>query len=214
MSTIIKSILKSIINGIGAFAHCLVSKRITNALHRCGQAFYSAWISHEFGSCGKGSTFGGFSSLIGAHFIHLGNHLYIGKDVIWEVRDEYRGQHFTPNLSFGNQSSFGDGGHISCVNNITIGNGVRIGRKVFITDNSHGASDRLLMDTPAHLRPLYSKGPISIEDNVWIGEMVCIMPGVTIGHGSIIGANAVVTHDIPPYSLVAGNPARIIRQIN
>ncbi|MBR4243334.1 MAG: hypothetical protein IKR98_05525 [Bacteroidaceae bacterium] len=71
-----------------------------------------------------------------------------------------------------------------------------------------------MLDTPANLRPIVSKGPVVIEDNVWIGEMACIMPGVTIGRGAIVGANAVVTHDVPPYTLVAGNPARIIKQID
>lgn len=106
-----------------------------------------------------------------------------------------------------------DHGHISCVNKVVIGNNVRMGKKVFITDNAHGASERSLLDIRPNLRPLYSKGPVIIEDNVWIGEMVCIMPGVTIGHGSIIGANAVVTKDVPPYCVVGGNPAKIIKQL-
>ena len=134
--------------------------------------------------------------------------------MVWEVFDEFHAQTFAPSLSFGDGSSFGDGGHISCINRVVIGNGVRIGRKVFITDNSHGASERALLDTAPNLRPLVSKGPVVIEDCAWIGEMACIMPGVTIGRGAIVGANAVVTHDVPPYTLVAGNPARIVKRID
>ena len=63
------------------------------------------------------------------------------------------------------------------------------------------------------MRPMYSKGPVVIEDNVWIGEMVCILPNVRIGKGSIIGANAVVTKDVPANALVGGNPARVIKII-
>ena len=66
---------------------------------------------------------------------------------------------------------------------------------------------------PANMRPMYSKGPVVIEDNVWIGEMVCILPNVRIGKGSIIGANAVVTKDVPANALVGGNPARVIKII-
>nr|WP_306798988.1 DapH/DapD/GlmU-related protein [Clostridium perfringens] len=55
--------------------------------------------------------------------------------------------------------------------------------------------------------------PIIIEDNVWIGEFVRIMKGVTIGEGSIVGANAVVTKDVQPYTVVAGNPARIVKSL-
>lgn len=60
---------------------------------------------------------------------------------------------------------------------------------------------------------LISKGPVVIEDNVWIGEHACIMPGTTIGKGSIVGANAVVTKDVPPYSLVGGVPAKLIKTL-
>ncbi len=55
--------------------------------------------------------------------------------------------------------------------------------------------------------------PIRIERNVWVGFDCCILPGVTIGQGSIVGARSVVAEDVPPYTLVAGNPARIIRRI-
>jgi acetyltransferase-like isoleucine patch superfamily enzyme len=88
-----------------------------------------------------------------------------------------------------------------------------MGRKVFITDNSHGSFTREQLDIRPNYRPLISKGPVIIEENVWIGEMVCIMPGVTIGRGSIIGANAVVTKSIPPYSIAAGVPAKVIKQL-
>ena len=53
--------------------------------------------------------------------------------------------------------------------------------------------------------------PVRIEDNVWIGENVTICPGVTIGENSVIGAGAVVTKDVPPYAVVAGVPARLLR---
>ena len=55
--------------------------------------------------------------------------------------------------------------------------------------------------------------PITIHDNVWIGGKVCILPGVTVGEGAVIGAGSVVTRDVPPYSVVAGNPARVIKTL-
>ena len=55
------------------------------------------------------------------------------------------------------------------------------GGKILITDNAHGASQRDLLDMPPNMRPLYSKGPVIIEDNVWIGEYAAILPNVTIG---------------------------------
>ena len=63
-------------------------------------------------------------------------------------------------------------------------------------------------------RPLISKGCVVIEDNVWLGDNVCVLPGVTIGKGSVIGANSVVTHSIPPYSIAVGTPAKIVLKDN
>lgn len=66
-------------------------------------------------------------------------------------------------------------------------------------------------------RPLsrlqYSKGEVAIGRNVWIGDKVTVLPGVHIGDGAIIGAGSVVTGDVPAYAVVAGNPARIIRNL-
>lgn len=55
--------------------------------------------------------------------------------------------------------------------------------------------------------------PVVIEDNVWIGEFAAILKGVTVGKGSIIGSHCVVTQDVPPYSIVVGNPARVVKTI-
>jgi acetyltransferase-like isoleucine patch superfamily enzyme len=56
--------------------------------------------------------------------------------------------------------------------------------------------------------------PIRIERNVWIGFDACVLPGVTIGEGSVVGAKSVVTENVPPFTVVAGNPARMIRQLD
>ena len=61
-------------------------------------------------------------------------------------------------------------------------------------------------------RPITSKGPVVIGNNVWIGDKATILPGVTIGDGAVVAANAVVTKDVPSYSVVGGNPARIIKK--
>ena len=55
--------------------------------------------------------------------------------------------------------------------------------------------------------------PVRIEDNCWLGQNVVILKGVTVGHDSIVGANSVVAHNVPPCSVVAGNPARVIKTL-
>ena len=82
-----------------------------------------------------------------------------------------------------------------------------------ITDNSHGKSDYESLSIPPILRLLHSKGPVIIEDGVWIGDKVTILPGVRIGENSIIGANALVTKDVPANCVVGGVPAKLIKII-
>lgn len=88
---------------------------------------------------------------------------------------------------------------------ITIGNDVFIGPKCNLITINHDVN-------PDNRSATYSR-PIVIEDKVWIGINSTILPGVKIGYGSIVGAQSVVTHDVPPMTVVAGNPARIIRNI-
>lgn len=118
----------------------------------------------------------------------------------------------TPIISIGDYVSIGDYCHIAGSNSITIGNGVLIGSHVLITDHQHGKTGEQI-DVMPEKRNLYSKGPVVIEDHVWIGDHVVIMPGVHIGNSSIIGANTVVTHDVPAHTVVAGTPARVIKNI-
>lgn len=193
---------------------CFYNYKVYYFFKRCFKVIYSQWIKLEFAECGKHNRFGKFRYLHEPDKAFIGNNVAIGDNVVIEIYSTYLTQTFSPKLEIGNNSSMGDDGHITCINHIKIGNNVLMGRKVFITDNAHGASKLELLSIPPNLRPLHSKGPIIIEDNVWIGEMVCIMPGVTIGYGSIIGANAVVTKDIPPYCVAVGNPAQIIKQLN
>ena len=106
--------------------------------------------------------------------------------------------------------------HIAAGEKITIGDNTLIASKVFISDINHGSYSGLNQDSPLlapNDRKLSTK-PVSIEDSVWIGEGVCIMPGTTIGTGSIIGALSVVTKSVPPYSIAVGNPAKIIKKYN
>ena len=94
---------------------------------------------------------------------------------------------------------FGRGG-------ITIGNGVFIGPKCNLITINHDVN-------PENRSATYGK-PIIIEDKVWLGINVTVLQGVRIGYGSIVGANSTVTKDVPPMTIVAGNPARTVRRIN
>lgn len=116
-------------------------------------------------------------------------------------------------IKIGNNVEINDNVHIGAVENITIGDNVLIASKVFITDHNHGNYSGINIDSPLSIpkeRPIHSK-PVIIEDNVWIGEFVSILPGVIVGKGSIIGTMSVVNKSIPPYSIAVGSPARVIK---
>ena len=104
--------------------------------------------------------------------------------------------------------------HIGSLEFIKIGNNVLIGSRVLITDHSHGGNAIEDLILPPSKRVLHSKGPVIIEENVWIGDGVAILPNVTIGKNSIIGANSVITKDVPPNCVIVGNPARIVKIFN
>ena len=115
-------------------------------------------------------------------------------------------------IQIGKNCWFGAYCHITSINSITIGDNCLTGKWVTITDNSHGTSSIESLTLPPTLRANVSKGPVIIGNNVWIGEKATILPNVSIGDGAVVAANSVVTKSVPKYSVVAGNPAKIIRQ--
>lgn len=98
---------------------------------------------------------------------------------------------------------------ITCAGTIRIGNDALFGPDVFITDHNHGMDP----EAPGGYSPqdIMIRG-VTIGEGVWLGQRVCVLPGVTIGAHSIIGTNSVVTRNIPPYSMAVGDPARVIKQ--
>ena len=94
---------------------------------------------------------------------------------------------------------------------VTIGDNVLLASHVLISSENHGMDPELKL--PYMSQPLESK-PVVIGDGCWIGEKVCILPGVTIGKKCVIGAGSVVTKSVPDYSLAVGNPAKVIKKYN
>lgn len=148
----------------------------------------------------------------GAQYISIEKGACVGQGSILTAWSSFGAQKFNPKIHIGENTRIGEECHISACLEVTIGKNVLTGRRVYISDNNHGDFRREILDIPPIERPLAIKGPVVIEDNVWIGEHVCVLTGVTIGRGAIVAANAVVTHDVPPYSLVAGVPAKVVKQ--
>ena len=172
---------------------------------------YSVWKCHEFKSSG-GNAFIQFPIYLhGGTNISIGENFSAGLRLRLEAFNEHLGYRFTPSIIIGDNVSINHDCHICAISSVIIEDDVLIASKVFITDHYHGEITRESVARPPSKRKLFSKGPVKIEKNVWIGEGVSILPGVIIGKNSIIGANSVITRDISENSVVAGNPARVIR---
>ena len=109
-------------------------------------------------------------------------------------------------IEIGDNSSLG----INCMipYNLKVGKDVMMGPYVIIIGENHEYSR---LDMPMRLQGYRFKKPVQIGDDVWIGARAIILPGITIGQGAIVGAGSVVTKDVPPYSICAGNPAKVIK---
>ena len=150
----------------------------------------------------------------GKQFIDFGAGLSVGFNCRIEA--------YPPNdkdivLNFGKDVQINDYVHITAMGKVSIGNNVLIASKVYISDCSHGSYAGDEFDSsPASIPKdrLYLIKEVIIEDNVWLGEHVSILPGVHIGKGTIVGANAVVTKDLPANVIAAGIPARAIKKFN
>ncbi len=143
---------------------------------------------------GKHCTFGGQIHALHGGRISIGDHTYVGPGTMIQTKEQ-----------------------------ITIGNNVIIANNVILLDNNNHPVDpeaRLqlslcedyLNDELWSWKYAESK-PIAIEDNVWIGRDSRILKGVTIGKGSIVALGSIVTKDVPPYTVVAGNPAKIVKHL-
>ncbi len=162
---------------------------------------YTRLLRGDFGSIGK-------NSLIYPPF-HSGNarNVFIGEgcsifgDGWIECVPQYGSAKYDPRIDIGDGAYIGFRAHIIACSHMKIGKDAVLADGVYVSDNIHGFED---IDTPIMAQPLTNPGPVTIEDEVWLGEDVCVLPNVTIGRHSVVGSNSVVTKDIPPYSVAVG----------
>jgi acetyltransferase-like isoleucine patch superfamily enzyme len=113
--------------------------------------------------------------------------------------------HRSGRLQIGHSTFINYGSSIAAAGSVTIGKNCLIGQYCAIMDTEyHGLLDRGRAPVPR---------PVNVGDNVWLGTRVVVLPGVTIGEGSVVGAGSIVTRNVPPYCLAAGVPAQVIRRL-
>jgi lipopolysaccharide O-acetyltransferase len=165
----------------------------------------------------RGFWIGGGATIIGAKHIKIGQRFVAGSHLWLEAVSSHRGVLYRPQIDIGNNVTMGDLVRMSANSRVRIGNNVLMGSKIYISDHNHGEYAGAAASDPRkspHERPLSPGREVRIDDMAWIGESTTILAGVTIGEGSVIGANSVVTSSIPAYSIAAGNPARILKQFD
>lgn len=180
-------------------------------LRRISSKLYRIW----FTCCYKGvfQKLGAGASVFRPFRIDGGNGISLGPKTIfqrgaWLYCCGVNGH--TASLTIGSGCVFGYNNHIAAVGQVVIGNSVLTANNVYISDNIHGYEDTAL---PIMQQPVKFKREVIIGDGSWIGENACII-GAHIGKNCVIGANAVVTSDVPDYSVAVGVPAVIIKQFD
>jgi len=175
--------------------------------------FYNKYYSKYFATCGSNLHLECPINILGKDVIFIGNNFVARKNLKIRAFTSFNSQIFDPKIIIGENVNIETDCHIGCINQVVIGDNVLIASGVFISDHFHGKLDYSDIHEAPIARTLSSKGPVIIEDNVWVGERAVILSGVTIGRFSVIGANAVVTRSIPPYSVAVGVPAVVIKSI-
>ena len=175
--------------------------------NRIYSLFVKLYLPHASSSCiiYSDTHFKGVSN------IWIGDKTVIARYGTITAWTKYGKDSFSPQIIIGNNVSIGEYCHITAISKIVIGDNVLTGRRLTISDNAHGNTSIEEMRLPPASRSMASKGSVTIGRNVWIGENVTILPNVTVGDSAIIGAGSVVTKDIPPFAVVCGNPAKVLK---
>lgn len=144
-------------------------------------------------------------------YFYMGNNCRIGNDCRLSFYDSFYGEKYKPKLIIEDGAYLGDHLTILCADEVIIEKNVLMASYITIATENHGIDPENMI--------CYGKQPLStlsvrIGEGSWIGEKVIILPGVHIGKKVIVGAGAVVTKDVPDYTIVAGNPAKVIKKYN
>lgn len=205
--------MRKTVNALARFSALFYSARVAERWGIVCDLFYTYKAVKKFGSVGKNPFIMRKIRVLGGQYITVGDNFHCYGGQRFETYTHHNGKQFTPQIKIGNNVSINPDCHIGAINRVELHNGVLLASRVFITDHFHGDTSAESLRIPPQERILTSKGPVIIKKNAWLGEGVAVMPGVTIGENAVVGANSVVTKDIPDNAVAAGVPARVIKQL-
>jgi acetyltransferase-like isoleucine patch superfamily enzyme len=168
---------------------------------------WTAIYRRFLGRVGRGTILSRADQVLNPRHIFLGDYVGIAHGARLDAIREYGERTYAGEIHIGDHTSIQPYAHIAAASTLRIGSYVLTGSRIFITDHNHDFAD---LDLPVAHQPL-TVAPVTIEDYAWLGENVVILKGVTVGHHAVIGANSVVTRDIPPFAIAAGAPAKVIK---
>lgn len=169
---------------------------------------YASMNRCSFGALGVGCRIYSPLKINGKRCMYIGDNVTVEYKTWLAAVSPQQGK--IARLEIGTGTTIGHFNHIYATESIKIGRNVLTADRVYISDNLHSYQD---ITTPILKQPIKQIAHVEIGDGSWLGEGVCVI-GAKIGKGCVIGANAVVTKDIPDYSVAVGIPAKIIKRYN
>lgn len=191
----------------------LILRKANKILVLGRKKLYSKILRCQIKGSGEDFTIFGNGAVRGGEHITVGNNFKANKDLQLSAWDSYEGVEYNPEIIIGDNAYLGRSCHITAIGKMRIGNNLLTGKNVYISDNAHGRFCVEESNVPPIKRELYSKGDVTIGNNVWLGDNVAILSGVTIGENVIVGINSVVTKSVPSNCVVVGSPAKVVKQL-
>ena len=178
-----------------------LEKKLGPYLALLGDRMRAVWWRMRGASVGRKASLGRYCSILRPWCLVTGERVQFEHQVYIKITSD------AARVKLGDEVFIGYGAELDISDSLSLGNHVLIAPGCFITDHHHrrGAHERIAAQG-------CESAPVTIEDDVWLGANAVVLPGVRIGRGAIVGAGAVVTDDVPAMTIVAGVPARKIRE--
>jgi acetyltransferase-like isoleucine patch superfamily enzyme len=161
-----------------------------------------------YGDFGRGSLIKFPAKIRNKQYIYLGKNVFIAERCYLSLVVVGNNK---PSLVIGDDVCIGSDFTVSCADSIRIQKNVLLSDRIFIGDSMH---DYRNPEVPIIDQPMRAMGSVVIQEGAFIGINAVILPGVTIGRNAVVAASAVVTKSVPPFTVVAGNPATIVKRYN